>query len=114
MSLHPHAVDPVPEQPAPVAHAGFPKGSLAIRIRDELGVVDQDQQFGPLLPTRGPSAVAPWRLMFITLLQYAEDLTDRHAAHAVRGRIDWKYACRSPSMTPALLSRCSANSALVC
>lgn len=30
--------------------------------------------------------------MLVTLLQFAEDLTDRQAAEAVRGRIDWKYA----------------------
>jgi len=69
MSLHPHPIDPVPEPTARVAHAAFPKGSLAIRIRDELGVIYQDEQFAPLFPTRGQSAVAPWRLMLVTLLQ---------------------------------------------
>ena len=28
----------------------------------------------------------------VTVLQFAENLTDRQAADAVRGRIDWKYA----------------------
>ena len=28
----------------------------------------------------------------VTVLQFAEGLTDRQAAEAVRGRIDWKYA----------------------
>jgi len=27
----------------------------------------------------------------VTALQFAENLTDRQAADAVRGRIDWKY-----------------------
>jgi transposase len=27
----------------------------------------------------------------VTLLQFAENLSDRRAADAVRGRIDWKY-----------------------
>jgi transposase len=27
----------------------------------------------------------------VTVLQFAENLTDRQAADAVRGRIDWKY-----------------------
>jgi len=26
------------------------------------------------------------------IMQFAEGLSDRHAADAVRGRIDWKYA----------------------
>jgi hypothetical protein len=33
MSLHPHAVDPVPERTAHVARAAFPKGTLAMRLR---------------------------------------------------------------------------------
>src|SRR5919197_882585 len=100
MSLHSHPIDPVPEPTARVAHAAFPKGSLAIRIRDELGVIYPDEQFAPLFSTRGQPAVAPWRLMLVTLLQFAEDLTDRQAADAVRGRIDWQYALSLPLDDP--------------
>jgi len=32
------------------------------------------------------------RLALVTVLQYAENLTDRQAADAVRERIDWKYS----------------------
>ena len=92
MSLHPSPVDPVPEETARVARAAFPKGSVAIRIRDELGVIYRDELFAPLFPARGQPAAAPWRLMLVTLLQFAEDLPDRQAAEAVRSRIDWKYA----------------------
>jgi hypothetical protein len=35
---------------------------------------------------------APWRLAFITVVQFMEGLPDRQAADAVRGRIDLKYA----------------------
>ena len=31
-------------------------------------------------------------LALVTAMQFAEDLSDRQAADAVRGRIDWKYA----------------------
>jgi transposase len=34
---------------------------------------------------------APWRLALVTLLQFREGLSDRQAAKAVRGRIDWKH-----------------------
>lgn len=44
-----------------------------------------------LFPTRGQPAAAPGRLALISLLQFAENLSDRQAAHAVRSRIDWKY-----------------------
>jgi transposase len=48
----------------------------------------------PSSPTRerGQPAAAPWRLALVTLFQFAEDLSDRQAADAVRARIDWKYA----------------------
>ena len=71
---------------------GYAKGSLAMRLRDELGGLYQDEQFGSLFPSRGQPAEAPWRLALVLVLQYVEGLTDRQAAEAVRGRIDWKYA----------------------
>lgn len=52
----------------------------------------QDQDFLDLFPRRGQAAEAPWRLALVTIMQYAEGLTDRQAADAVRTRIDWKYA----------------------
>jgi transposase len=33
----------------------------------------------------------PWKLALVTVRQFAEDLSDRQAAAAVRGRIDWSY-----------------------
>ena len=37
------------------------------------------------------AAVGVTRLALVTLLQYAEHLSDRQAADAVRARLDWKY-----------------------
>ncbi len=45
-----------------------------------------------LFPRRGQPAAAPGRLALAVVLQFMEDLSDREAADAVRGRIDWKYA----------------------
>jgi transposase len=53
--------------------------------------VFSDAQFAPLFPSRGQPAETPWRLALVTVLQFAENLSDRRAAEAVRGRIDWKY-----------------------
>ena len=36
-------------------------------------------------------ALAPARLALVTILQFAENLSDRQAAEAVRARLDWKY-----------------------
>jgi transposase len=77
---------------AQVARAAFPKGCLAIRIRDALGEVFEDAQFAELFAVRGRPAVSPARLALVSVLQFAEGLSDRQAADAVRGRIDWKYA----------------------
>jgi transposase len=42
-----------------------------------------------------PTAVSPQkrasRLLLVCLMQFAEGLSDQQAAHAVRGRLDWKY-----------------------
>jgi transposase len=40
---------------------------------------------------RGAPATSPGVLALVSVLQYAERLTDRQAAGAVRGRIGWKY-----------------------
>jgi len=92
MSLHPRFISDVPEETLRVARAAFRKGSRAMQMRDELGTIFTDEQFVDLFPNIGQPAEAPWRLALVTVLQFAENLTDRQAADAVRGRIDWKYA----------------------
>jgi transposase len=92
MSLRPHAPDPVPEETARVARAAFPAGTPYTRMRDHLATIYQDEDFAHLFPARGKPAEAPWRLALVTIFQFAEDLSDRQAADAVRARIDWKYA----------------------
>jgi transposase len=83
---------PIPEETVRVARAIFPKGNVYMRMRDELGVFYQDAAFASLFPTRGRPAESPGLLALVTVMQFAEDLTDRQAADAVRSRIDWKYA----------------------
>ncbi len=70
----------------------FPKGTLAMVLRDELASLYTDKPFARLFPKRGRPAEAPWRLALVTIRQTIEQLTDRQAAEAVRARIDWKYA----------------------
>ncbi len=93
MSLHPEPIRPIPEHTVRVAQAAFPRGdNTYMRMRDEIGVIWEDEDFAPLFSTRGQPALAPWRLALVTVMQFAENLSDRQAANAVRARIDWKYA----------------------
>jgi transposase len=91
MSLHPHVIEPVPEDTARVAHAAFPKGHPYLTLRAALGTIFQDEDFAILFPAWGHPGLPPWRLALVTILQFRETLADRQAAEAVRARIDWKY-----------------------
>jgi transposase len=92
MSLRPNGFTQIPAETARVARAAFPKGCLAMRARDELGALCTDEQFAELFAARGRPAWSPARLALVLVLQFVEGLTDRQAADAVRGRLDWKYA----------------------
>jgi transposase len=92
MTMWPRSGRAVPAGTAQVARAAFPKGCLAMRIRDALGELFEDVEFAGLFAVRGRPAVSPARLALVLVLQFAEGLSDRQAADAVRGRIDWKYA----------------------
>ncbi len=91
MSLRPQPLPPVPETTARVARAAFRRGNPYLLLRDRLGPVFEDADFADLYPRRGQPGYAPWRLALVTLMQFREGLSDRQAADAVRGRIDWKY-----------------------
>jgi transposase len=81
-----------PELTARAARAAFPKGISYLRIRDELGPVFQGSDFAELYLRRGQPPLPPRKLALVTVMPFAEDLSDRQAADAVHGRIDWKYA----------------------
>src|SRR5260370_10116933 len=91
MSMQPRPWPEVPVLTAQVARAAFAGGSLAMRIRDELGAWCEDEAFSAVYGARGAPGLSPAQLEVVTALQFAENLTDREAADAVRGRIDWKY-----------------------
>jgi transposase len=92
MSLQPQAIPPVPEETARVARASLPKGNTFLHMRDEFGTFFRDEDFLDLFSQKGQPAESAWRLALVMVMQYAEGLTDRQAADAVRTRIDWKYA----------------------
>jgi transposase len=87
-------IEPVPPETARVARAVFPKGHRYLSLADELDTLFADALFTTLFPAYGQPALAPWRLGLVTILQFAEGLSDRQAADMVRSRIDWKYVLR--------------------
>jgi transposase len=81
---------------------------LAVLIRERLGQWLADEQFAAAFGVRGKPGWSPSRLALVTVLQRAENLTDRQAAEAVRARIDWKYllglALEDPGFDHTVLS----------
>jgi transposase len=91
MSFRAQDVDQVPVETAEVARAAFPKGHAYLTLRDKFGTLFSDEPFRKLFAWRGQPAEASGRLAVVTILQFAEGLSDEQAADAVRSRLDWKY-----------------------
>ncbi|MFJ9843056.1 IS1182 family transposase, partial [Kitasatospora sp. NPDC101155] len=66
MSLESRADHGVPELTARVVRASFPKGTLAVRIRETLGPLFEDQSFAEAFPARGRPAVSPGALALVS------------------------------------------------
>jgi transposase len=98
--LRPMPIEPIPPDTARVARAAFPKGNRYLRLADELDTLFTDDAFLALFPTHGQPAQPPWQLALVTIRQFAEGLSDRQAANAVRSRIDWKYVLRLERTDP--------------
>jgi transposase len=84
MSLQAQPIPLVPEMTAQVARAAFRKGNVYMQMRDLLGTFFTDDQFADLYPADGQPAYSPWCLALVCVMQFAENLTDRQAADAVR------------------------------
>lgn len=73
-----------------------------MQMRDAFGALYADEAFAPLYSSRGQPGAAPACLALVTVMQFAEGLSDRQAANAVRGHIDWKYALGLELTDPGL------------
>src|SRR5947208_1301779 len=73
MSLPPPSLDPVPEDTARIAHAVFPKGNLAVTVRDVLSTIFHDGMFADLYSDHGQPGIAPWRLALEAVAAAAPD-----------------------------------------
>lgn len=83
-----------------MARAAFPRGNPYLAVVDALGPIFASADFADLYPPMGQPGEDPARLALVTLFQFAEGLSDRQAADAVRSRIDWKYALGLPLTDP--------------
>lgn len=92
MSMQPKGLPVIPEQTVATARAAFPGGSLPTRVRDHLAAVFVDEPFADAFGVRGAPGMSPAVLSLVTVLQFAENLTDRQAAAMAVRAIDWKYA----------------------
>jgi transposase len=92
VSLQPKGLPEIPEQTVRVARAAFPRGTLAMRVRDRLGEVFADEPFTGAFGVRGAPGLSAALLSLVSVLQFTENLTDRQAAAMAVRAIDWKYA----------------------
>jgi transposase len=81
----------IPPETVRVACTALDEDNRYRKLRENFDTVFSDEAFEPLFTARGQPAAVPWRLALVTVLQFAEGLSDREAAEAVRARIDWKY-----------------------
>lgn len=92
MSMSRRYIVEIPEETKEIAQTAFPNGNMYMTMRDELGMMYEDSEFAQLFAHDGQPGLPPGLVAMVTVMQYAEGLTDRQAAEAVRARIDWKYA----------------------
>ena len=103
MSMHPAPwPEPDPQIAAAIAakYRGKRPRPLAVQIRDRLGQWLDDEDFAAAFGVRGKPGWSPSRLALVTVLQRAEDLTDRQAAEMARTRLDWQYLLGLPVDDP--------------
>ncbi|MET8138022.1 IS1182 family transposase [Streptomyces sp. NPDC005251] len=91
VSMRPESFQRIPAETVRTARAACPKGTPVMLMRDRLDVVFADGDFSDLYPADGRPGLSPGQLALVSVLQFAENLSDRQAADAVRTRIDWKY-----------------------
>lgn len=84
MSLRAPVFYRIPDQTVLVAQAAFPNGNAYMRMRDVLGPIYTNAEFATLFKKEGRPAEAPAQLALVTIMQFAEGLSDAQAADAVR------------------------------
>jgi transposase len=77
MTLQPRDWTIIPEQTAQITRAAFPKGNIYMMMRDELGMLYSDSDFVTLFRADcGQPALSPGQLALVTVMQFAEGLSE--------------------------------------
>jgi len=102
MSFHPIAYSPIPEDTRRAAAAQYGKGNIYLRLGDHYNELLAD-----LIPLEFKPFSHPKRSLetyilnnFLTVFQYAEEMTNDQIVEAVRNRVDLKYALHLPINFP--------------
>jgi transposase len=96
MSSAPVLLSPLPSDTSSATKAVFNLTNAYLVIGDQANGWLRDTDFAEGSPTPDQSVVPTPRLAFITIFQFAEDISDQRASVAVRTRMDWKYALHLP------------------
>jgi transposase len=89
--LRQQRLKPIPENTVRAVRACFKKGHPYIAFADSFADLFEYHEFSELFSNLGQSAYSPVQLSLMTLLQFAEGLSDRQACEAASANILWKY-----------------------
>lgn len=108
MTIGYHDYRTIPEETAQVVKATLKKSNKYVVLRDELGVIYEDESFASLYRSQGAKSIPPGLVAQVVLIQYMEGLSDRAVLEQLPVRMDWKYflglALTDPGFDASVLS----------
>src|ERR671938_48635 len=107
MSLNSPLFYVIPEETVQVAKAAFPKGNRYLLLRDTFGPLFHNPDFQHLFSHTGQPGQDPARLALITILQFAERLSDEQETVLSRSWQDHLH----PALAPLASCRGAAGGA---
>ena len=106
MCMKPRTSDQIPEDTQQLGQTLLKPDNVMRLIGERLSEFIHDEDFADLYSPEGRPAVWPGLLALVTVLQWAEALSDRQAAYAVVTRVIGSMLCTCPCITWALTLAC--------
>lgn len=100
MCMKPRVADEIPADTQQLGRALLKPDNVMRIIGERLSDFIHDDDFADLYPPEGRPALWPGVLALVTVLQWAEAVSDRQAAYLVVTRLDWKYVLHLPLNYP--------------